>query len=138
MNDTHRISTNSFHEKYSFLKFEFVNCSKFKYLPQNHLHKTFFSAETIQGWKLFVEIQYLYYVCTLLLSKKSDCEAQSNVCTTSNFNALSTISHHFASFCLLSESVTLFLDFLYRPGRFVPPSTMSRDIVEQGTNQLGL
>jgi hypothetical protein len=70
MNDTHRISTNSFHEKYSFLKFEFVNCSKFKYLPQNHLHKTFFSAETIQGWKLFVEIQYLYYVCTLLLYLK--------------------------------------------------------------------
>ena len=71
MIDTHCISTNSFHRNYFF--FEFVNCSKFKYLPKNHLHKSFFLR------KLFVEIQYLYYVCTLLLSKKSDCEAQSNV-----------------------------------------------------------
>ena len=52
------------------------------------------------------------YVCTLHVSKKSDCEAQNNV----RKYALNTISegNHFASLCLLSNSIALFLDFLYR------------------------
>ena len=60
------ISANNCHDNYSFLNLQIEENVKYllQYL-QNHLHKTFFSVKTMQGRKLFEELQY-----TNVLSKK--------------------------------------------------------------------